>query len=162
MLKVAWPKLRQPSGLTLIELICVLAIISMILLVGILPALGFHRGGKRRLETAAWRLASEMRLARQSAISTGITSRIQFRMFNDDYKISYPDEKVTVKLPEGICYGYINFPVVDGYYLLEFKCTGAPNRGGTVGLKSKQKEKLYVIVTPATGRVRVSPEPPPE
>ena len=157
MLKMAWPKHRNQSGLTLIELICVVVIIGLILLVG-LP--GFHSGNKRKLETAAWCLVSDMRLARQSAISTGITSYIQFRIFNDDYKISYPDEKDTVKLPEGISYGYINFPVVNGYYLLEFKSTGAPNRGGTVGLKSKQGEKLYIIVTPATGRIRVSSEPP--
>ncbi|HHX87490.1 MAG TPA: prepilin-type N-terminal cleavage/methylation domain-containing protein [Firmicutes bacterium] len=160
MLKMACPKFRSQSGLTLIELICVVAIIGLILLAGVLP--GFHWGDKRKLEMAAWRLASDMRLARQSAISVGVTSYIQFRIFNDDYKISFPDEKDTVKLPEGISYGYINFPMVDGYYLLEFKSTGAPNRGGTVGLKCKQGKKLYIIVTPATGRVRVSPEPPPE
>lgn len=157
--KRARPRPSCQLGLTLIELICGLAIASLILLVAA-PGLGLYRGGKRQLETAAWRLASEMRLARQAAISTGVTSRIQFRIFNDDYKITSADEKNVIGLPEGIGYAYLNFPISGGHRLLEFKCTGAPNRGGTVGLKNKNRDKIYVIVTPATGRVRVSPTPP--
>ncbi len=160
MFKMARLDSRRNSGMTLIELVCVLAIISLILLAGIGPGFGFRPGNKRQLEAAAWQLVSEMRLARQSAVFTGITSRLQFRIFNDDYKVILSDERKTVKLPAGICYAYINFPVADGYYLLEYKCTGAPNRGGTIGLKNRQNEKIYIIVTPATGRVRVSPEPP--
>ncbi len=159
MLQAGRPKPCPQSGLTLIELICVLAILSLVFLVGVMP--GIHRGGKHRLETAAWHLVSEMRLARQSAISTGITSQIQFRRFNDDYKVFSPEKNYTVKLPEGIDYGYINFPVVAGFNLLEFKNTGAPNRGGTVGLKNKQDDRLYIIVTPATGRIRVDSTLPP-
>ena len=162
MLRKVRPKPSCQPGLTLIELICGLAIVSLIFLVGVAPGFRFYRGGKRQLEIAAWRLASEMRLARQSAISTGITSRIQFRLFNDDYKINYAGEKDVVKLPEGIGYAYLNFPQSGGHYLLEFKCTGAPNRGGTVGLKNIDKEKIYIIVTPSTGRVRVSSTPPPD
>lgn len=145
-------------GLTLIELLCVLAIISLLLLVGILP--GINRGGKRRLETAAWQLVSEMRLAQQAALATGLTTRIEFRRGNNDYKVSYPEEKYTIRLPEGIGYCYINFPEVASLPLLEFKGTGAPNRGGTVGFKNGDNEKIYIIVTPATGRIRVSDRAP--
>ena len=153
-------RLAGSGGLTLIELLCVVALIGLVFAVGVLP--GLHRGGKRQLETAAWRLASDMRLARQSAITTGVSTCIQFRLFGENYKLIYPDGEKIVKLPAEVGYCYLNFPEVDGLHLLEFRSTGAPNRGGTVGLKSGPHDKLYIIVTPATGRVRVAQTAPAE
>ncbi len=123
------------------------------------PALG---GMNERwcLEEAAWRLASDMRLARQMAISTGKDTRFEFLLESGMYRMFLPTEKQIVKLPEGITYAYNNFPRSGNVSKFSLSPLGAPGPGGTVGLKNRRGAKLYVIITPATGRVRVSPTPP--
>lgn len=124
-----------------------------------IPALrGFHE--RWTLKTTAWRFASDLRLAQQIAITGGMDTRIDFRWEACDYRMFLPVEKTTVKLPEGISYAMNNFPVQNGVHKLSFTPLGAPSRGGTVGFKTGSGLKIYVILTPATGRVRVSPEPP--
>lgn len=103
-----------------------------------------------------------MRLAQQVAITTGKQTRIEFRWEAADYRIFLPVEKTTVKLPEGIVYVMNNFPLEKGIRKLSFSNIGAPNQGGTVGFKNRRGSRLYVIITPATGRVKVSSEPPAE
>jgi Tfp pilus assembly protein FimT len=125
----------------------------------VIPLVGglMERG---RLEVAAWRLASDMRLAQQVAVTTEKQTRLEFRWEAGDYRMFLPVEKTTVKLPEGINYAMNNFPLEYGVRKLSFTPLGAPSRGGTVGFKNRRGGKLYVIITPATGRVRISPEPP--
>jgi prepilin-type N-terminal cleavage/methylation domain-containing protein len=41
-----------------------------------------------------------------------------------------------------------------------FYPNGVPGQGGTVTLKNKRGKVLYVIMTPVTARVRISPNPP--
>jgi hypothetical protein len=43
---------------------------------------------------------------------------------------------------------------------VNFNPNGSPSMGGTVTLKNKRGKELYVIMTPVTARVRVSPDPP--
>lgn len=146
-------------GFTLIELLCVIAIIAILSLLA-MPLL-FNWEPEWELEAAAWDLAAKIRLARQVAITRRKTTRIEFREAAGDYRIFFPgdpEEKIT--LPEGIYYGGINFPSSGGVHLLSFTMSGAPNQGGTVILINRDEEKRYVIVTPATGRVRVSEDPP--
>lgn len=112
------------------------------------------------LETAAWRLVSDLRLAQQIAISGGIDTRIDFRWAANDYRMFLPVEKSMVKLPSGVSYALNNFPVSGGVHKLSFTTLGAPSRGGTVGLKNESGSRIYVILTPATARIRVSSEPP--
>lgn len=115
---------------------------------------------KWRLEEAAWRLASDMRLARHMAISSGKQMRFEFNWEKRDYRMFLPVKKTTVKLPEGIEYCYNNFPGEMGVRRFSISPLGAPAPAGTVGFKNRRGAKLYVVITPATGRVRVSSEPP--
>lgn len=119
---------------------------------------GFHE--RWTLKTTAWRLVSDLRLAQQIAITAGENTRIDFRWEAGDYRMFLPVEKTMVKLPEGISYAMNNFPYVNGVRKLSFTPLGAPSRGGTVGFKARSGLKIYVILTPATGRIRISPEPP--
>jgi len=43
---------------------------------------------------------------------------------------------------------------------LYFYPNSVPSMGGTITLKNKRGKILYVIMTPVTARVRVSPNPP--
>ncbi len=112
------------------------------------------------LETAAWRLVSDLRLAQQIAVTGGIDTRIDFRWAANDYRMFLPFEKSMVKLPSGVSYALNNFPITGGVHKLSFTTLGAPSRGGTVGFKTKNGSRIYVIITPATARIRVSPTPP--
>lgn len=138
----------------------VLAIMAILLALAIPVFGGFQE--RWTLETTAWRLVSDLRLAQQIAITTGVNTRIDFRWHAGDYRLFLPVEKTMVKLPEGISYAMNNFPHVKGVHKLSFTPLGAPSRGGTVGFKTKNGSKIYVILTPATGRIRVSPDPPKE
>lgn len=95
-----------------------------------------------RLEEAAWRLAADMRLARQLAISTGKDSRFEFRWEQNDYRMFLPGEKTTVELPEGISYAYNNFTGAGGIRKFFISPLGAPSPAGTVGFKNRRGAKL--------------------
>lgn len=132
-----------------------MAIMAIMLAIAVPAAGGMNE--RWRLEEAAWRLATDMRRARQAAISTGKDTRFEFRWEVGDYRIFLPDETVKVKLPAGISYLCNNFPNRGTIYSFSITPLGAPSQGGTVGFKNGRGGKLYVIITPATGRVRVSP-----
>lgn len=139
-------------------MLCVVAILTMLYLLAVPYVLNTVH--KSKLESAAWQLVSDMRLARQAAITTGKTTRIEFRETAGDYRIFLPEKTVKVRLPEGIVYAGNNFPLVQGVRKVSFTSTGAPSQGGTVIFKNKRGDKLYVIMTPATARIRVSRDPP--
>jgi prepilin-type N-terminal cleavage/methylation domain-containing protein len=144
------------SGVSLMELLVVMFLLSLILLIAGMPLINLVTGSK--LQATARELASNMRLAQREAISRGLACWIRFYE-SGNYRLSIPDDKgeyihKLVQLPNGITV-HRNLPT-DLYFLP----TGAPSMGGTVILESEQGEKLYVILTPATGRVRVSEEPP--
>lgn len=116
---------------------------------------------RRQLESSAWRLVSDLRMARHAAVSAGEYTRVEFRESNNDYRVWLPEGMERVSLPEGICFSGNNFPYnSSGLRMVAFSPQGAPNRGGTVIFTNNRGDKLYVITTPATGRVRVSREPP--
>ncbi len=151
---------KSEKAFTLVELLCVITLIGMVVLIA--APVVTDQDKSRGVELAARSLAMDMRRSQQKAITTGWTQRIEFRRYNDDYIIrdGKTGERVTVSLPEGITYQSINFPEDSGYRLLSFNRKGAPNSGGTVALINRAGRVYYVIVTPATGRVRISEKPP--
>ncbi len=148
------------KGFTLVELLCVIMLLGMIVLIAA-PAVA-DLGRKRNLELAARTMAIDMRKAQQKAVTAGWAQLIEMRTSVDDYVIKDGNsgERQRVELPAGVSYRSNNFPLVGGYRLLSFNRSGAPNSGGTVGLVNDAGDVLYIIVTPATGRVRISDTPP--
>lgn len=151
---------KSEKAFTLVEMLCVVALLGMIMLIA-LPAAA-DLGRSRSAELVARSMALDMRKTQQKAITAGWTQRIEFRRYNDDYLIidGKTSERVRISLPEGVTYQSINFPVSGSNRLLSFNRTGAPNSGGTVTLVNTAGQVYYVIVTPATGRVRISATPP--
>lgn len=147
-------------GFTLIELVCVVALLGIIAFITMPVVSGI--AGSRNLEIAANALAMDFRKAQQKAITEGNVQRIEFRIYNDDYRVrDYGSGTAyTVKLPEGVTYRSVNFPAEGGHPQVSFYRSGAPSRGGTVGLTDAKGRVKYVILTPATGRVRIADSPP--
>ena len=150
----------KDKGFTLVELVCVLALLGLIALIAV-PAIA-SVGSSRNLEIAARGLAVELRRAQQKAITTGSTQSIDLRIYSNDYRVRDLEsgEAYTVKLAEGVTYRAVNFPVESGFPRISFYRSGAPSRGGTIVLNGPRDRVSYIIVTPATGRVRVSDQPP--
>ncbi len=113
------------------------------------------------LESAARVMAGNIRLLRQEAISTANTQKAVFYIYNDCYSLSLEEGNRCIELPEEIRFkGLTTFPLQDNVPYVHFNRLGRPSSGGTVILQSGSAEKRYVIVTPVTGRVRVSRDPP--
>lgn len=122
-----------------------------------LPLLG---RGRLPLRVAAIELAAHIREVRIAAIASGEGSGVVFFLFDDRYRLELPGSRRLVKLPAGVHFAACNFPLELGRYTLSFRHTGAPNRGGHVVLRDDKGRRLYVIVTPVTGRVRIDEKPP--
>lgn len=150
--------LRAPRGSSLLEVLLVLT------LLGIIGAIAMPRAGRSReayqLETTARSLAVHMRMAQSHAVANGPMARLVFYHEAERYSLDLGQERNMVYLPEGIQIEYVLFPAVQGRPTLSFNFLGTPNQGGHVALKNRRGEMQYVIITPVTGRVRISPRPP--
>jgi len=154
---------NHSKGYTLIELMVVVGIIALLLGLSLNGLNNLIQWNK--LNTAAALLSSELKNTQSRAFYEGVWYKIEFYpTFNNPtlnkYKIfkgSKQGSKLCkeVKL-EGVELFKTNFKG-NGVF---FYPSGVPGQGGTVTLKNKKGKILYVIMTPVTARVRVSPEPP--
>lgn len=151
---------NRNKGFTLIELMVVVGIISLLLGLGINGLDYLIQWNK--LNTAAALLSSELKNTQSRAFYEGVWYKIEFRTtFNwptssNKYKIFKESELYREIKLEGVELFNTNFTNNNLY----FYPNGVPSMGGTVTLKNRRGKVLYVIMTPVTARVRVSPEPP--
>ncbi len=153
---------RWEKAFTLIELLCVVALLGLMMAVAV-PVFK-DIGQKRNLEIAARTLATDMRRCHQAAITTGRAHYIEFLIYYDVYHYRIGDgtnsKTKKVKFPEGISYRSTTIAEKNGIPRLTFQVDGAPINAGTVVLRNTDGNVLYIIVTPATSRVRISDKPP--
>ena len=145
---------NRTKAYTLIELIVVVGIISLLL--------GLSLNGLdyliqwNKLNTAAALLSSELKNTQSKAFYEGVYYKLQFWPSLDRYRVYKQTELIDDIILKGIDLFNTNFTNNNLY----FYPNGVPSMGGTVTLKNKRGTILYVIMTPVTARVRVSPEPP--
>ncbi|MBC8499699.1 MAG: type II secretion system protein [Candidatus Atribacteria bacterium] len=145
---------NRNKGYTLIELMVVIGIISLLLGLSINGIYNLIQWGK--LNTAATLLSSELKNTQSRAFYEGVYYKLQFWPTLDRFRIYKQSELYKDIQLEDINLFSTNF-TDDNLY---FYPNGVPGQGGTVTLKNKRGKILYVIMTPVTARVRVSPEPP--
>ena len=145
---------NRNKGFTLIELMVVVGIISLLLGLGINGLDYLIQWNK--LNIAAAILSSELKNTQSRAFYEGVWYKIDFWESLDRYRIYKQTELVEDIILKDIDLFNSNF-TEDKVY---FYPNGVPNMGGTVTLKNRRGKVLYVIMTPVTARVRISPEPP--
>ena len=145
---------NRTKGYTLMELMVVVSIISLLLGIGINRLDYLIQWNK--LNTAAALLSSELKNTQSRAFYEGVYYKLQFWPTLDRYRIYKQSELADDIILKDIDLFNTNF-TDDNFY---FYPSGVPGQGGTITLKNKRGKVLYVIMTPVTARVRVSPEPP--
>lgn len=147
---------RNETGLTLLELIVVMALLSMV------AAMAIPQYNKVldnvKLKADAKEMARVLQSERQEAINSGADQVIYFYPQGNKYSVLHGD---TYRLNSGITYGGIpNFKEKDLKPACIFTPSGVPSHAGTIVLQNRQGKVLYIIVSVAAGRVRVSESPP--
>ena len=150
---------NRNKGFTLIELMVVIGIISLMLGLSINGINSLLQWSK--LNRTAVLLCSELKNTQSRAFYEGVCYKIEFQPTFDcptlnKYKIFKEYELCKEIKLEGVELFKTNF--TDNR--VRFNPNGVPSMGGTVTLKNSRGKILYVIMTPVTARVRVSPEPP--
>lgn len=141
----------KSEGFTLLETLIVLTLMGVMLTI-LLPDFGRILDDSK-LNTAAVELSQNIRMVQQKAVSDNGKNiyKIVFDLNRKDrYQIHQGFIVKIIYLPSGITFEWTNFSKKQ----LIFYASGAPEEGGTVAIKNKNK-MLYVIVRPATGFVRI-------
>ena len=145
---------NRNKGFTLIELMVVVGIISLLLALSLNGLYNLIQWNK--LNTTAALLSSELKNIQSRAFYEGVYYKLQFWPTLDRYRVYRQTELINDIILKDIDLFNTNFTDNNLY----FYPSGVPGQGGTVTLKNKRGKVLYVIMTPVTARVRVSPEPP--
>ena len=145
---------NRTKGYTLIESMVVVVIISLLLGLGTNGLDYLMQWNK--LNTAAALLSSELKNTQSRAFYEGVYYKLQFWPSLNRYRVYKKTELIDDIILKDIDLFNTNFTDNNLY----FYPNGVPSMGGTVTLKNKRGKILYVIMTPVTARVRVSPDPP--
>jgi len=146
--------INRNKGYTFIELMVVVVIISLLLGLGINGIDYLIQWNK--LNVTAGLLSSELKNTQSRAFYEGAYYKLQFLPSLDRYRIYKQTELINDIILKDIDLFNTNFTNNNLY----FYPNSVPSMGGTITLKNKRGKVLYVIMTPVTARVRVSPEPP--
>jgi len=146
--------INRAKGYTLIELMVVVGIIALLLGLSLNGLNNLIQWNK--LNVAAALLSSELKMTQSKAFYEGVYYKLQFWPTLDRYRIYRQTELIQDIILADIDLFNTNFTNNKVF----FYPSGVPSMGGTVTLKNKKGKILYVIMTPVTARVRVSPEPP--
>jgi len=145
---------NRTKGYTLIELMVVVVIISLLLGLSLNGLYSLIQWSK--LNRAAALLSLELKNTQSRAFYEGVYYKLQFWPTLDRYRIYRQTVLIQDIILEDIDLFNTNFTDNNLY----FYPNGVPSMGGTVTLKNKRGKILYVIMTPVTARVRISPDPP--
>ncbi len=150
--------IRKNQGYTLIELLCVLCLLTVV--IGMAYPSFLRPLANVKLKADARQLAWVIRSSRQEAINTGVARSIKFYTLDENNQKYRVVGGKTYCLAERIHFvGTTNFPLAADQ-LRTCVCYPSGACSGGTAVLSNGYEKLYVIVNPIAGRVRISRDPP--
>ncbi|MBU5437515.1 GspH/FimT family protein [Tissierella sp. MSJ-40] len=137
------------KGFTLIELILVLALLSLFLVIG-LPNIKYITYMKEKQELREFK--RDIAYARNNAIVQRKIYNLTIDQKNNGYIIIKADKIPVIVKDVSFKYGTIvlrnNFNNSINFYP-----TGSPSVGGTIYLTNSKKESIKITITPATGKI---------
>jgi len=140
----------QSEGMTLVEVITVLAILAILAAV-VIPKLGLPTTTSRvSVDGAAYMVASDIRYAQEFAMANGVSKSVNFTSGSSIYTFS-PSSGLdpSGQLPSGV--------TINGNYTITFNSLGEPTTGGggSVAVTSLGLTKTISVVN-YTGKVNIS------
>ncbi len=118
---------------------------------GIFFAVGVRTLDNYRLEKTAKILVSDLREARERAITENQWQEIRFYPAANMYRIVRSGARLSdVSLEPGV-------ELENAALSIAFYPTGSPSEGATILLRNKRGKQLKVVVAAVTGRVRLAP-----
>ncbi|WP_018086416.1 GspH/FimT family protein [Desulfurispora thermophila] len=150
---------------TLVELVIVLAITCILSAIAFpVMVAAYH---KQTLYLAARQMEADILEQQQAAISyqnTSNTYEVLLDVERDQYTLRIGALEIirTVRLPPNVdMENASGFGSYLNQKILQFNCNGVPTQAGHVTLRDRSSGKrYYVIITPVTGRVRISTASP--
>lgn len=142
------------KGYTLLEILVVLALLSIILSILVLKS-GVISSVRERNELNAFR--KDILFARNSSI----VENCFYILILDEKNNSYIIKKQGIKLNEQENFKTVKFKnglVLDKNHdkkIIRFYSTGSPDKGNTIRLTNRKKEVIEVSISPATGSVKL-------
>lgn len=144
-------------GFSLIELLFVIMLAAVVSIIT-LPKYNTIIT-RYELKVTAGQIAADLRLVQQMAVSKDKTYRIIWDVENRNCYFISDATKILrkVTLPKGIKIDYTSFR----NNTTKILPSGAPEPAGSIAITSlDKKNKVYIIVSVATGRVRISENAP--
>ena len=151
--------LRRPSAFTLVEMLLVLAIMSMVAGIAVPRYTDFTV--RQRLDAAVRRFTSDMALAQRRARFTGTSQKVSFSVGSSTYVfLNSPDpfgdaSMYSVALREEPYGVFLISAEFAGNSTITFDGHGAPDAGGTVVLQAGYYQKT-LTVDGQTGQISTS------
>lgn len=144
------------KGFTLLEVLAVVAIIGIL---GMLVVPKYQQTIEhQRLRAVGDELKNDIRYVQQQAIAKGGYFDLRFYPnFDPPRYVIYQGTQLVERkdLPKGIIMSSVGFDLIGPVRTLRFTYTGIPSGGGTVELRNSYGNRLLVITTPVTARVRI-------
>lgn len=150
--------LKNKKGMTLIEIILSITILSILLLI-VVPESNIILKIKERKELLEFK--TDLNYARNKAICDGIRYSIKLFPRNNFYYIykyeRFPELVAKKEFKSGIRIENTNFngSLNNKPSEVMFTSTGAPSIGGRIIIRNKKNEKNLITVEPATGKVNL-------
>ena len=144
--------IKRKKGYTLVELILVIALVGIVLSIS-LPSFQIILKTAEKKELMEFK--RDLNFARNSAVMENAVYSIEIDIVENQYFITKDKVKTrnTIK----------NKKFVNGIVLKEdnlghsltFYASGSPEEAGTIELSNKKGERIYITITPATGKVNL-------
>lgn len=144
--------MNKNRGITLIELIIVISIMSVVLLISTLKG-NIILNYKERKELKEFK--NDFNYARNKAVIESTRYSVMLRPEKNSYTIyKHKNFKEIVERKELINGIKIKSTNIKGNEII-FNRSGSPEIAGTIYLENKKGKKIRITVTPATGKVNI-------
>jgi prepilin-type N-terminal cleavage/methylation domain-containing protein len=147
------------KGFTLIELICVIAILGILAFIAI-PTITTSLD-KWVLESTAKQIMEDIRWTQHLAITNAISHYFELDIDNRFYRIKSialrEPTKKTIEFSPNIASISSTLKTEGKYKRLTYSATGIPTQTGSIVLKSKKGKEKTITIAVGTGRVTIKP-----